>query len=179
MNIHVAQACLALLQSVLPPARVGGCSWIMLFLKPEVSHFPRSLALLQSKYKFIGYSKLLALFCCFDLMFQRVEKENLCSASSPWRGHTELASAKPVSRVPAVQGNEIDSGCLLSAHIWQSLILMPGPDLQCFLLNHPESAQRLLHGHQIWLGHGWNDNFDIPMILQSPLSPNKWSKIPF
>lgn len=54
---------------------------------------------------------------------------------------------------------------------------MPGPDLTCFLLNHPDSAQRFFHGHQIWLGHGWNDNFDLPVILQFAPSPNTWSKI--
>lgn len=41
----------------------------------------------------------------------------LGNASSPWRGHTEAASAKPVSSVPAAQGDETESGSLLPAVI--------------------------------------------------------------
>lgn len=82
----------------------------------------------------LGYSKLLAPFCHFELVFLRVEKETFCSASSLWRGHSELASAIPISRVPAAQGNETESGCLFPANIWKSLIFIPGPDLLWFFV---------------------------------------------
>jgi len=82
----------------------------------------------------LPYAKLLVPFHHFELAFVRVEKQTLCSASSLWRGYTELSSARPVSRVPAAQGNETDSGYLLPAYIWQSLIFMLGPDLLHFCL---------------------------------------------
>jgi len=69
-----------------------------------------------------------------------MENEILCNASSLWREHRELASSKSLSSMPTAQGNEIKSGSLFPAQIWQSPVFIPGPDLPCFLLNHPESA---------------------------------------
>lgn len=111
--------------------------------------FSKISCTLQSKHKILGYSKLLAYVHHFELLFLRTE-ETLCNASSQWKGHTELASAKPVSRVPAAQRNEMESGCVLPAHIWQSLIFMAGPVCCVFCLiilnKHKDSCRGIIFG---------------------------------